>query len=147
VQEVQFWNHLKEGIIERQRRENMEIARVAENAAQAHESARETDKAMQAELEKEREAERERRGKFKNVTNNLVQQGDATFNTAARSIRISVERNKEAMSLELRFAPERHKYVVAGECHPKVNALVGQFNFHKDVERLRRELAQLLTVL
>jgi hypothetical protein len=30
----------------------MEIARVAENAFQAHESARETEKAMQAELDK-----------------------------------------------------------------------------------------------
>jgi hypothetical protein len=67
------------------------------------------------------------------VTNNLVQQSETAFNTASRSIKISMERNKEAISLELRFAPERLKYVVAGECHPKVNALVGQFNFHKDV--------------
>ena len=125
----------------------MEIARVADNVVHAHESAIETEKAMQAELDKEREAEVERRKKFKNVTNNLVQQGETTFNTAAHTIKINVERNKEAMSLELRFNPERHKYVVMGECHPKVNALVSQFNFHKDVERLRRELTQLLTVL
>lgn len=81
------------------------------------------------------------------MTNRVGQQGDTVFACEEKSIRLSLEHNKEAVTLELKFLPERHKYMVVGECHPKVAALVSHFNFHKDLDRLRKEVRELLAVL
>lgn len=45
---------------------------------------------------------------------------------------------------EMKFIPEKARYIATQEYNPKVMALIGDFNFHKNLPRLQKELTELV---
>jgi hypothetical protein len=152
--EITFWNHLKEGILERQKRENAEIARMTSNVTEMNAEMAQIEKNVLLEVDSCKHAEEEQESvnnskrsvKFKNLTNRSSKT-DPSFNFAQKTLKLSLEKGKELHEFELKYLPEKQKYIPINEMHPKAAALVSQFNFHRSISRLKEELTEFVNIL
>lgn len=96
------------------------------------------EEANKARGEDEKEAEANLNARVVTVKNIAGRnKNDPRFNLSDKSLLLSVERGNEINQFELKFLPEKAKYVPTQEYHPKAMALISQFNFHKSLSRLQ----------